>query len=537
MKYDCLIKNAKIIDGTGTPWFMGDVAVTGNEITAVGKLTPSYEAETECVIDAAGRILAPGFIDTHTHLDLTPFGFNRSQDPHSVRRLQQGITTQIFGCCGISAAPVTDESRRPWMERTFGIHDVTGVRWNSFGQYLDELAKQPLGVNYAGYVGHGAIRHCVMGYENRKPTVAEMDEMKKLLTQAMEDGAVGMSTGLIYAPGVFADTDELVELCSVLKDYNGIYASHIRSENVGWLESVEEVIEICEKNRIPGIVHHLKTKAKDSEELVRMVLQTLSDARNRGVDVVFEQYPYEASATGLDIVLSSWMHEGGKEAILDRLRDKAQFETYRQSIRSDYGWENDEDEWLGAKNMLVVAAENHPEFCGKYIDEIARQLGKEPIETVFHVLLETDLHAGAAFFGIKERDICTILRSPLGMVGSDSDDVKIGETTHPRTNGTFPRVLKRYVMDQGVISMETAVFKMTGFPAARFGLQKRGLIRKGFYADLVLLDPEKLTDPADYLQPFAEPSGIDLVMVNGTVALKDGTAIDTRSGIVLRRQK
>ena len=173
------------------------------------------------------------------------------------------------------------------------------------------------------------------------------------------------------------------------------------------------------------------------------MLQTLSDARNRGAGVVFEQYPYEASATGLDIVLSSWMHEGGKEAILDRLRDKAQFETYRQSIREDYGWKNDEEEWLGAKNMFVVAAENHPEFCGRSIDEIARQLGKEPIETVFHVLLETDLHAGAALFGIKERDICTILRSPLGMVGSDSDDVKIGETTHPGTNGTCTRLQHR----------------------------------------------------------------------------------------------
>ena len=170
-----------------------------------------------------------------------------------MRRLQQGITTQIFGCCGITAAPVTDGSRKTWMERTFGIHDVSGVRWNSFGQYLDELSRQPLGVNYAGYVGHGAIRHCVMGYENRKPTAAEMEEMKKLLAQAMEDGAVGMSTGLIYAPGVFADTDELVELCSVLKSYGGIYASHIRSENAGWLESVEEVIEICEKSYLMTI--------------------------------------------------------------------------------------------------------------------------------------------------------------------------------------------------------------------------------------------------------------------------------------------
>jgi N-acyl-D-aspartate/D-glutamate deacylase len=320
----------------------------------------------------------------------------------------------------------------------------------------------------------------------------------------------------------------------VLKDYNGIYASHIRSESAGWIESVEEVVEICEKNQIPGIVHHLKTKAKDSKELVAKVLKTLSDARERGVDVVFEQYPYEASATGLDVVLSSWMHEGGKEAILERLRDKQRFEEFRQSIRADYGWKNDEEEWIGAKNMLVVSAEGHPEYTGRFIDEIARDLGKEPVETVFHILLDTDLHAGGAFFGIKEEDICTILQHPLGMVGSDSDDVKVGETTHPRTNGTFPRVLKSYVLDKGIISMETAIYKMTGFPAARFGLHQRGLIRQGFFADLVLINPETLADNATYLEPFTAPEGIDLVMINGVIALEDGKPTGEMAGTVLR---
>ena len=544
MTFDYVIKNVKIVDGSNTPWFMGDVAVKGDRIAAVGKVeTPrsgsdGCEAKPECqaerVIDGAGRILTPGFIDTHTHLDLAPFCFYPSQDPASERRLRQGITSQIVGCCGISPAPVMEETKAEWLERTFGARQPEGACWNGFDQFLQALEGQSLGVNYGAYVGHGAIRHCVMGYENRPATAREIAAMQKLLDQAMKGGAVGMSSGLIYAPGVFAETEELVELCAVLKDYNGIYASHIRSENQRWLESVLEVIEICEKNRIPGIVHHLKTKARDSEALVQKVLGAIADARARGVDVVFEQYPYEASATGLDVVLSSYMLEGGKEAIQERLLDEAHFEKYRSSIRKDYGWKNDEDEWEGAKNMLILSAKDHPEYVGLTIDQIAEKLGLEPVPAVFRVLLETDLSAGAAFFGIKERDICTILKNPYGMVGSDSDDCKIGETTHPRTIGTFPRVLKRYALDQGVVSLETAVYKMTGFPAARFSLAQRGLVRQGFYADLVLLNPETLEDRPTYLDPFAEPTGIDMVFVNGQLAMEGGRPTGSLAGWVLR---
>ena len=538
--YDYLIKNGKIVDGSGMPWFMGDVAVKGDRIAFIGKI--SQEDETEAVsagcrvIDAAGKVVAPGFIDSHTHLDLAPFEFNGSEDQRSVRRLRQGITTQITGCCGISPAPVTEATKEEWLERTFGIHkaETASAGWCSFGEYLDQLAGEQLGVNFAGYVGHGAIRHCVMGYEDRKATADEIEQMKVLLDQAMQDGAVGLSTGLIYAPGVFADTEELVELCSVLKKYNGIYASHIRSENKGWLESVEEVIEICEKNQIPGIVHHLKTKAKDSDVLVPAVLKAISDARERGVDVVFEQYPYEASATGLDVVLSSWMHEGGKSAILERISDKENFIKYRDSIRGDYGWANEEEEWAGAKNMLVLSAEGHPEYVGKTVDVIAAEIGMQPVETVFKILRDTDVQSNAAFFGIKEKDICTILKNPNGMVGSDSDDCKIGDTTHPRTNGTFPRVLADYTLGKGVISLETAVFKMTGFTAAKFGLHDRGLVRRGFYADLVILDPERLKDCSTYLEPFNEPEGIDFVFVNGVPALENGKITGSQAGCVLR---
>jgi len=534
--YDYLIRNAKIIDGSSTPWFTGDVGICGEKISFVGKSGEEDCENAKKIIDAGGRVLAPGFIDSHTHLDLAPFRFNGSEDQRSVRRIRQGITTQITGCCGISPAPVTADTKHEWLERTFGINpEKAGIAgWNSFEQYLGQLAGEKLGVNFAGYVGHGAIRHAVMGYEDRKPTAEEMEKMKALLAESMEGGAVGMSTGLIYAPGVFADTEELVELCSVLKEYNGIYASHIRSENKGWLKWVEEVIEICEKNQIPGIVHHLKTKAKDSEVLVPAVLKAISDARERGVDITFEQYPYEASATGLDVVLSSWMLEGGKDAILERISDKDNFIKYRDSIRGDYGWANDEEEWAGAKNMLILSAEGHPEYVGKTVDVIAEELGLQPVETVFKILRDTDIQSGAAFFGIKETDICTILKSPYGMVGSDSDDCKIGDTTHPRTNGTFPRVLADYVLKKGVISLETAVWKMTGFTSAKFGLKERGLIREGFYADLVLFDPERLVDNSTYLDPFAEPEGIDFVFVNGVPALADGEITGSQTGKVLK---
>jgi len=524
MNYDILFRNVKIADGSGRPIFYGDVAVTGEKISAVTGpcfLDPSLAART---VNASGKILAPGFIDSHTHLDLSPFPENGSVDCQSEARLRQGITTQITGCCGISPAPAADRDRAEWM------------KWNTFGEYLNELEKEPLFVNFAGYVGHGAIRQTVMGLENRPASERELEEMKLLLKEAMDAGALGMSSGLIYAPGVFAGTEELAELCSVLRPYGGIYASHIRSENAQWLESVSEVVEICRRCRIPGIVHHLKTKSKDAEVLVPRVLGMLEAAQAEGVDVVFDQYPYEASATDLAIVLSSWMHEGGNDAILQRISDGSRFEEYRRSIRSDYGWETLEDEWAGAENMLVLSAHGCGQYCGRTVADIAKSLGMEPLPAVFRILWETGLKSTAAFFGIRDQDICTILRHPLGMIGSDSDDCRAGDTAHPRTNGTFSRVLKHYAMDRNVISLETSIRKMTGFPAERFGLSDRGLIREGYAADLVLLNPDTFADHADYLSPFASPSGIEMVLVNGQPALDGGEPTGAAAGRLLRHR-
>lgn len=533
LKYDIVIKDAKIVDGTNMPWFIGDIGILGDRIAEIGNINLNL-CKGE-IIDANGLVAAPGFIDSHTHFDLSPFDFYGSEDITNKRRLMQGITTQIVGCCGISPAPMSEESKPEWLDMTFGIKTPKYVPWTDFKGYMDALSKCDLGTNYACYVGQGAIRHSVMGFSNRKPTENEINRMKQLLRDSISAGAIGMSTGLIYAPGVFSEKDELQELCSVLSETRAIYASHIRNENAKLVESVAELIDICEANRIPGIVHQLKTKAKDSKNLVAKVLNMINDARGRGVDVIFEQYPYEASSTGMTVVLSSWMREGSKDKILKRLHNIDDFEIMRNSIMRDYGWKNICEEWEGAKNMLVLSAKGHDEYIGKTIFEIARELGKEPIKAVFDLLIETKLESMGAFFGIKEDDICTIMQNPYGMIGSDSDDCKPGETTHPRTSGTFPRVIGDYAMKKGVISLENAIYKMTGFPATKFGLIGRGLIKAGCYADIVLFDENEIIDRASYLKPFECPSGIKKVIVNGLTSMENGIRNEIYSGRLLRR--
>ncbi|TCO71054.1 N-acyl-D-amino-acid deacylase family protein [Marinisporobacter balticus] len=533
MHFDLLIRNAKIVDGAGVPWYKSDIGISGDKIVRIGNLV---NATATIEIDASNKILSPGFIDTHTHFDLVPFAFAEAEDQTNKRRLYQGITTQIVGCCGISPAPISENKKSEWFDRTFALNNYKDAHWNSFSEYLEQLDHCCLGTNYACYVGHGTIRYNVMGYDDRSPNKEEMEKMKKLLAQSIEGGAIGMSTGLIYPPGVFASTEELVNLSSVLKKYNAIYASHIRNENTRWMESINEVIEIAMKNNIPAIIHHVKTKAKDSEQLVKNILQAIHDARNSNVDITFEQYPYEASSTGLTVILSSWIVEGGKDKILARLKDHALFKKMHADICKDYKWQNEEEEWAGSKNILILSAKNHEHFIGKTIYEIAKALGKKPIEAAFKILIGSDLQSYAAYFGIKQSDIKEIMNSPYGMFGSDSDPTKIGEHVHPRANGTFPRILGKYVREEKTISLENAIYKMTGFPATKFNLHQRGLIKENFYADIVLFDDKKIADTTTYVKPFEKPEGIDYVIVNGSIAIKNGEFTNKFAGKVLRKK-
>lgn len=533
MKFDILIRNAKIVDGSGCPWIFGDIGVSGDKIAAVGNLKDS-KGITE--IDAARRIVCPGFIDSHTHFDIGSFKSADLEDHYLVRRLYQGITTQISGCCGNSPAPITERNKGEWLDSQYGIESPSAFNWLSFGDYLNELEKCELGTNFASYVGHGTIRYNVMGYSDRCPNEEEMEEMKQILRKAMDEGALGISTGLIYPPGSFADTEELVELCSALKEYKGIYASHIRSESRLWLESVREAIEIGEKNSIPVQIHHIKVKNKKSSQLVEEFFQIVEEKRNQNIDIAFELYPYEASWTGLSAILPQWVFEGGNEKTLERIKDEELFDKILEEIYPSYGWATLEDEWEGSKNMLVLNGDNCENYSNKTVYQIAKEIGLNPVKAAFKVLMESKLSAMAAFFGIKDEDIKTFLKSPYTMIGSDSVATKANYSVHPRNNGTFPRILGKYAREEGVITMEQAINKMTGFPATRFNFQRRGFLKEGFFADLVIIDEKIVKDTATYAEPFNKPIGIDYVIVNGCISIKNGEFTGKVNGHVLRRK-
>lgn len=532
MKFDILIKNARIIDGTNTPWYKGDIGIINDRIEFIGK---SIGEKTNIVIDANEKFVCPGFIDSHTHFDLGPFSFLNFQDHLLKRRLYQGITTQITGCCGCSAAPVTEKNKIEWLI-DYGINNTEKIKWNDYGEYLDELSKQELGTNYIGYVGHGTIRFNVLGFSDRKPNREELEEMKSILRKSLKEGAIGMSTGLIYPPGVFADTEELIELSNVLSEFNAIYASHIRNESNDWINSVKEVIEIAEKNNITGIVHHMKVKSPKHKELVKECLDIVYEARNRGVDITFEQYPYEASWTGLSAILPSWTFEGGNVATLKRLRDKSISNKIKEEIFEEYGWKNHEDELEGSKKILIVEAKKFEDYIGKTLYEISEIINKSPIDAAIEILIGSNLNTSAAYFGISEECIKTILSSPLTMIGSDSGPSKIGGGSHPRNNGTFPRILGKYVREENIISWENAVFKMTGFPASKFNLINRGLIKQGMFADIVIFDPKIISDGATYIDPFEKPKGIDYVIVNGCISIQNSEFTGNVDGKVINRQ-
>jgi N-acyl-D-amino-acid deacylase len=529
--FDVLLTNAKIVDGANTPWYMGDVGITGDRITAIGKLTGKEAKET---IDLQGRVLAPGFIDVHTHFDLLPFPFNESKYRTSDHRTRQGLTTVVVGCCGISASPMSPERSVQWMEESQSVKDFPEDKWLLFSDYLNDMSHQKLSTNFAAYVGHGALRYSVMGNEAREPSEEELEKMKERLRESMDAGALGMSTGLIYQPGIHAKTEELIALTEVLKDTGGVYVSHIRSEASHWIEAIQEVIDISETNKIPGIIHHLKTKSNNAHETVPQVLSMIEEARDRGVDIVFDQYPYQASATTMSVTLPLWARSGDPEDILERIRRPENRQKLKDGIREDYGWKTMEDEKAGTENFLILSAKNHPEYIGKTVRELAEERGIEPSDMIIELLINTELSSGAAFFGIQEEGILAIMQNPYGMIGSDSGDAKVGGMTHPRTNGTFAKVIGEYVLEKKVLSLEEGIYKMTGLPATKLGLTRRGMIKEGFFADLVVFDPNIFRDCSSYLEPDLPAVGMTEVFLNGKQILgKDPE--ETFHGRVLRR--
>ena len=536
---DVLIRGGKVIDGTGAPWFRADVAVQDGKIAAVERrpLTaqngPPEGVAAATVLDATGCFVTPGFVDPHTHSDL-PLLVN----PPAESQVRQGVTTVVIGNCGSAPAP-EGPLNGAFLNRRIGERAAgQGLRrdWRTFDEYFDRLRRQGVAVNVAPLAGHATLRGEVMGMEHRPPTADELAAMCRLLDEALDDGVFGVSTGLIYPPSSYADTDEIVALAEVAARRGGLYFSHIRGEGDTLLDAVDEAIEIGRRAELPvQIAHHKAARPPNWGKTVQ-TLEMMQAARANGVDVAYDSYPYIASSSGLGSLLPDWAHEGGAPALLARLRSPVERERVVAGIRERAagieGWHTIIVSW--------VPTAAHKSWEGQTIEQIGTSLGLSGEETVAHVL---DTLGGAAhmvYFQLDEADVCRVLAHPLGMIGSDgSVAAPYGPLSegkpHPRSYGTHPRVLGRYVRELGLLTWEEAIRKMTSAPAQRLGLVAKGIVRPGLDADLVVFDPATVSDRATFDEPHQYPDGINHVLVNGELVVSGGNHLGTLPGHVLTR--
>jgi N-acyl-D-amino-acid deacylase len=528
--FDILIVNGTILDGSGEPGFKADVGITGDRIAAVGRLRHRPAART---VDAAGLYVTPGFMDIHTHSDESVV-----LNPFMESKIRQGVTLEVGGNCGESPAPLLGEAV-PAARKVLARYGYE-LDWATMDEYLRRVEAGGISNNFATLVGNGTLRTSVMGGVMREPTAADMFRMRRLLADSMRAGAWGLSSGLIYPPSSYAGTRELVQLAKVAARFRGIYATHIRNESECLLEAVAEAIAIGEQARIPVEIAHHKAAGRAYWGTVKESLALIASARQRGVRVTCDQYPYTASNTGLSVVIPDWAHEGGADKMVERLRDpdtRARIAAEMREARP--GWEN-VTLHSGWRNILISSAEHHRELEGKTALEVAQLWGQDPAEAAMDLLIAEEGSVGVCIFSMCEEDVQTVMRAPFVMVGSDaSAKAPYGPLSegkpHPRAYGTFPRVLGRYVRDLGVLSWEEAVRKMTSAPAAKLGIARRGLLQVGNFADVVVFDPATVADRGTFVDPHLYPAGIEYVLVNGIVTIERGEHTGALAGRVLRR--
>jgi len=520
--FDLTIRDARILDGAGNPWFRGDVGIMEGHIAAVGDLSGS---STKRELQADDRYLAPGFIDIHTHSD-----FSLPLFPRGESRISQGVTTEVGGNCGLSPFPVNPERLDLLRQSTSFLAADLSFEWRSTADFIRFLETLPLSHNLALLVGHGAIRLSVMGFDRRPPTENELDAMKRAVAEAMEVGAVGLSSGLIYPPGSFAGTEELTELCRVVHRYGRIYTTHLRNENARLLDAMEEAFTVSREAGVPLELSHHKAEGQPNWGMVRQSLALVEKARRDGLDVTLDQYPYIASSTTFTAFMPEWAMEGGVAVLLNRLQQP----NLRQRIVHDaeqknvYGWDK-----------VVVSSVRKPEhqrFEGLNLVEVGQLESKPPVEAGLDLLQAEDGPFSVIQFGVSEDDLQYILRNPVMMVGSDGYSLApaMGSKPHPRSYGTFARVLGRYVRETHIVTLEDAVRKMTSLPAQRANLRDRGVIKQGQIADLVLFDADRVADTATYAEPHQYAVGIQWVMVGGEIVWQEGRDTGVVAGRVLR---
>ncbi len=529
--YDLLIKHGLVIDGSGRPGYTADLAIKGDRIVRIGELKNASAAR---VIDAAGMVVAPGFIDmlgqSETHLLI---------DPRAMSKVMMGVTTEVTGE-GESIAPVNERLIKE--QEDFNRRFNLTIDWRTLSEYFARLEKQGAGVNLATFVGATQVREYVVGFDNRPPTPAELDQMKKLVADAMKDGALGLSTSLQYVPARFAKTDEIVELAKVARKYGGIYATHQRSEANALDESLAEVFEIASRAQIPVEIWHLKTAYKKNWGRMPEVLAKIERARAGGLDITADIYPYIAASTALSACLPPWALEGGTQKMLSRLGDARIREQLKKEITTDSkDWENIYLGSGGAPGVLIGSVVNRDleSMQGKRLSEIAAVQQKEPLDALFDLILADHGQTGAIYFMMSENDLRAAMKAPFVSFCTDSgaranDGPLAGTKSHPRGWGSYPRILGWYVHEDHILTLEQAIHKMTEMPAKRVGLADRGLLREGMFADITIFDPLHVRDRATFEAPNQHPVGINYVIINGQISVDDGKRTPALAGKVLR---
>lgn len=519
------LRGGEIIDGSGSSRYRADVVIADGHIAS---LAPRSRRRGTRIIDCSGLVITPGFIDIHSHTDE-----NILLNPHALSKAHQGVTTELSGNCGFSPAPLSGEFLSEFQSHMAKKFSLT-VNWRSCGEFFDVLAMNRLGINYGLLTGNANLRGAVMGYGNRRPRPDELESMKLLLTGALQQGAWGLSSGLIYVPSSFSDVKELGSMAGVVAGFGGIYATHMRGEGDSLLEALEEAVSVAHQSGVKLQISHLKASGEKNWSKMDSARDIILGARQRGIDVACDHYPYCASSTGLQAVMPPWIREGGLACFLTNLKDPHLRARAAAEMEGSRGWD-----W--AKVVLASPGKGENSWmAGTSVREVSERLHTSPSEAIMDLLLKEEGDVSIFNFAQSEDNVIKVMGYPFSMVGSDaaarSPAGPPGEDLpHPRAYGTFPRILGHYVRERGILTLEEAIKKMTSMPASRLGLSRRGLIREGWWADMVVIDPERVRDTSTYADPHRYPEGIEYVIVNGEVIVEQGSHTGSLPGRVLRR--
>ncbi len=530
--FDLVIRNGRVVDGTGNPWFHGDVAVRGDRVVAVGRV-PKATAKRE--IDAKGLVVAPGFIDIHSHSDFVLF-----EDGDAPSKIRQGVTTDVLG---------ESNSAGPFLKQLSPqVVTINGqkVELRTMRDYFEAIDRAGVSINVASYVGLGQVWECVMGQSHRRPTPDEFAEMKQLIAQAMQDGAFGLSSMLMMPPGSLATTDDVAELCQPVREYGGLFSSHIRNEGLGVFESVKEAIAVGERAGVPVDIIHLKIADQKYWNRMPEVIALIEAARKRGVNVQANVYPYTRGNNNLASIIPPWAHEGGPQKLIERLKDPAERAKIKRDADSEIdGWYNHYTAVGKDWSRMLVSANNS--YRGLTMDRVIAERSKgrnpkpDPLDVLFDILIEEGGSVSTVYAHHTEEDMNFALKQPWCSVGSDGSALSTSGplrrgNPHPRNFGTFPRVLGVYVRELKLLTLEEAIRKMTSLNAAKLGLKDRGRLQAGAYADITVFNPDRVLDKATYTEPFQDNVGIEYVIVNGQVVLDHDLHTGARPGRSLRRR-